>query len=403
MLEQNYIDHKNLTDIKPHNQTQTSNIDNTTPLKLKTKHDLVDIPELSIHINAKRQISQHKITIENIDIYFPYKPYKIQEIYMQKIIELLNKKYISKGKDEEFISIAGLESPTGTGKTLCLLCSTLGWVDTMRRQNKFFGKIIYTTRTHSQISQVISELKKICYEPKIAILSSREFSCVNTELKKSLDSTVLDIKCSKEHRKCRYYKECEFYSNIEFGSVDIEEIVKKGKAKMFCPFYTERIKVKKGKSDLIFMPYNYIFQKEIRETMNIDLTNNILIIDEAHNVTQNCEEAQSVEVNFKDFQDMVTDLKEIIKERNKYNNNIDNKSLNDDEEMEEEEKEKEEEKEENEIIENNQRENYNINNLRLDCLLREVNAVKNIMNNLKAKKEEISERDMSKKNYIEIE
>ena len=408
MLEQNYIDHKNLADINPKQHDKTSNTDNATPQKLqiKTKQDIMDIPELTIHINSERQISQHKITVDNIDIYFPYKPYEIQVLYMKKIIELLNKKYILKAKDTEFNSITALESPTGTGKTLCLLCSTLGWVDMMRRQNKFFGNIIYTSRTHSQISQVISELKKTCYQPRLAILSSREFSCVNTELKKSFDSTVLEIKCSKEHRNCRFYKGCEYYSNVEFGCVDIEEIVEKGKANMFCPFYTERIKVKKGKSDLIFMPYNYIFQKEIRETMNIDLRNNILIIDEAHNVTKNCEEAQSVEVNFKDFQDMVADLKEIIKERNKNNNYENSKELNDEEEIEdekeEEDKEEEEKEKENGENENNQRGNNNINNLRMDCLLREVNAIKNIMNNLKSKKEEISERDMSKKNYIEI-
>ena len=404
MLEQNYIDHKNITDITPQPQIQTqfSDSNSTTPLKLKTKKDIMEIPELTIHINSTKKDSQYKLVLDNIEIYFPYKPYKIQEIYMQKIIENLNKKFISKSQDTEFNGIAALESPTGTGKTLCLLCSILGWVDTMRRQNKFFGKIIYTTRTHSQISQAISELKKTCYEPKLAILSSREFSCINTELKNSFDSTVLDIKCSKEHRKCRFYKESEFYSNVEFGCVDIEEIVKKGKAKMFCPFYTERIRVKKGKSDLIFMPYNYIFQKEIRETMDIHLNNNILIIDEAHNVTQNCEEAQSVEVTFKDFQDMLTDLKEIIKERNKNINFTNKKELNKEEEMEEE-KEEEEKEEENEIVGNNQRENYNINSLRMDCLLREINSIKNIMNNLKSKKEEITERDMSKKNYIEID
>ena len=39
----------------------------------------------------------------------------------------------------------------------------------------------------------------------------------------------------------------------------------------------------------------------------------------------------------------------------------------------------------------------------MDCLLREINSIKNIMNNLKSKKEEITERDMSKKNYIEID
>ena len=115
---------------------------------------------------------------------------------MKKIFETLNKNI---SKDNELISLAALESPTGTGKTLCLLCSTLAWVNKMRRENKFFGSIIYTTRTHSQITQAISELQKTCYEPKLAILSSREFSCINNELKSSfaLTPTILDIKCAK--------------------------------------------------------------------------------------------------------------------------------------------------------------------------------------------------------------
>ena len=90
------------------------------------------------------------------------------------MIELLNKKSTIEG----YKGFAALESPTGTGKTLCLLCSILAWFNKMKKENKFTGKILYVTRTHSQISQTISELKKTEYRPKIAILSSRQFSCI---------------------------------------------------------------------------------------------------------------------------------------------------------------------------------------------------------------------------------
>ena len=360
-----------------------------------TSEDIFDIPELIIQTNENKKKEQHKIIIDNIEIFFPYEPYPNQIIYMEKIIQQFNKKYVN--KDLEFQSISALESPTGTGKTLCLLCSTLAWVNTMKRQNKFFGSIIYTTRTHSQISQVIAELKKTCYEPRIAILSSREFSCINTELKNSFTSNVLDIKCAKDHKACNFYKNTEHYSNLELGCIDIEDIIKKGEEKLFCPFYTQRLKAKKGKCDLIFMPYNYIFQNEIRKTMEIKLNHNILIIDEAHNVRQNCEDAKSIEVNFKDLEEMRSDLKEVIKERKK-NLDFSNEIL---EEEEEENEYFKEENNENKLEENSDK--YHVNLLRMDYLLKEMNAIERIMNNLKNKKEKIDERNISKKNYVEIE
>lgn len=61
--------------------------------------------------------------ISGTPVSFPFEPYQLQRDYMAKVIECLNN------------STHGvLESPTGTGKTLSLLCSTLGWITQKKGQ-----------------------------------------------------------------------------------------------------------------------------------------------------------------------------------------------------------------------------------------------------------------------------
>lgn len=149
--------------------------------------------------------------ISGIPVNFPFKPYDVQTAYMEKVIECLQN------------STNGvLESPTGTGKTLSLLCSSLAWLllkksevqletnamksmDTnsfidklnsvMKNANNEGGdnkganwgvpKIIYASRTHSQLSQAMNELKNTSYNHvKAVILGSRDQLCINPEVMK---------------------------------------------------------------------------------------------------------------------------------------------------------------------------------------------------------------------------
>ena len=54
--------------------------------------------------------------LASISVDFPFEAYDVQLVYMEKVVMAL-----------EAGSNALLESPTGTGKTLCLLCAALGW------------------------------------------------------------------------------------------------------------------------------------------------------------------------------------------------------------------------------------------------------------------------------------
>jgi len=49
-------------------------------------------------------------------------------------------------------------------------------------ENDGVPKIIYSSRTHTQLKQVVRELKNTKYNPRIAILGSREHLCVHSEV-----------------------------------------------------------------------------------------------------------------------------------------------------------------------------------------------------------------------------
>ena len=252
---------------------------------------------------AKRQ---QIVNIKGIDIYFPYQIYDNQRTYMENVIQLLNNRINSHS-----LNIAALESPTGTGKTLCLLCSTLAWINEMRRQKKYGGKILYTTRTHSQISQIMHELRRTCYRPRTAVLSSRDHSCVNAQIRKNISGNILNIKCRKNCVKCAYYNGVLSDKRERNNMLDIEELYKNGKAQTFCPFY-QQIEIAKSYSDIVFMPYNYIFDEDINNIMEINITNDIIIIDEAHNIRKVCEDSKSIEIKNNDFDDIISDLESFM-------------------------------------------------------------------------------------------
>ena len=269
-------------------------------------------PLFPINIEKKK----HKVTIEGVDVFFPYEPYPSQIQYMKSIIKLLNDKIIYNFNG----GLAALESPTGTGKTLSLLCASLAWMNEMRKRKKFLGKILYTTRTHSQISQVIKELKKTCYVPRTAILSSRDFTCLHQYFKKDKNGEQLNIICKTRKSVCNFYhgyienyKE-NFQKNLcqENQIMDIEDICKYDKEKIICPFY-HQIDKAQNNSDIVFMPYNYLFIKGIRKAMNIDLKNNIILIDEAHNLRKVCEDLKSAEISSDDFKEIIKNLNDVGK------------------------------------------------------------------------------------------
>ena len=264
-----------------------------------------------INIDLGLASKQTRLLLSGIEVFFPYEPYPNQKIYMEKVIEACKKN-----------TIAGLESPTGTGKTLCLLCASLAYLrherqrlidernnnfDVIDKTEKIKQPIIYyTSRTHAQLANVIQELQKTCYRPINAIISSREQMCVN-ELIKGFHGNTLNMKCQflQKRNQCRYFKG-KNNPNMTWSAYDgktIEELKESAKKAKFCPFFFERDK--SVHSDLIFLPYNYIFDPAIKKRMNIQMKNSILIIDEAHNIQEVCNDSVSKDIDTNMMEDIL--------------------------------------------------------------------------------------------------
>ncbi|XP_036915982.1 regulator of telomere elongation helicase 1 isoform X2 [Sturnira hondurensis] len=283
-----------------------------------------------------------KITLNGVTVDFPFQPYKCQEEYMTKVLECLQKK------------VNGvLESPTGTGKTLCLLCSSLAWREHLRdaisarkiaerapgelfpdRPLSSWGnaasegdatacyadipKIIYASRTHSQLTQVISELRNTSYRPRVSVLGSREQLCIHPEVKKQ-ESNHLQIHLCRKKVASR---SCHFYNNVEEKSLeedlatpilDIEDLVKSGNKHKLCPYYLARNL--KQQADIIFMPYNYLLDAKSRRAHSIDLKGTVVIFDEAHNVEKMCEESASFDLTPHDVASGLDVLDQVLEEQ----------------------------------------------------------------------------------------
>mmetsp|Transcript_45641 Transcript_45641/g.72193 ORF Transcript_45641/g.72193 Transcript_45641/m.72193 type:complete len:1015 (-) Transcript_45641:273-3317(-) len=256
--------------------------------------------------------------LQGVPIEFPYDAYDCQLAYMEHVVRAL-----SAGEN------ALLESPTGTGKTLCLLCATLGW---RRHQGQAIAaartsweaqsdpntpsmanscpRIWYSSRTHSQIKQVIRELKRTTYKPSSVVLGSREHFCVHAIVSKHTGSRQ-NAMC----RRARDDNKCSFFvglrkqgSKVNTSCMDIEEITSTCKSHQVCPFYKTREDAKDV--ELLFIPYDYLINPMTRDSLQVTLKNSILIFDEGHNIEKSCESVASFELSTIDVAHAIEELED---------------------------------------------------------------------------------------------
>ncbi|XP_040903306.1 Fanconi anemia group J protein isoform X2 [Toxotes jaculatrix] len=185
----------------------------------------------------------------------------------------------------------------------CLCASAKECVkDQSKEGKKKIPKIFFGTRTHKQITQIAHELKRTVYSNvPMTILSSRDHTCVNPEVARhsNRNERCKDLLDAKDGRSCRFYHSVQRmrdqYTLQHVHGLhqawDIEDLVTLGKRLRSCSYYAAR-ELMQGAS-IIFCPYNYLLDPMIRESMEINLADQILVLDEAHNIEDCARESAS--------------------------------------------------------------------------------------------------------------
>ncbi|KAF9136116.1 DEAD H (Asp-Glu-Ala-Asp His) box helicase 11 [Mortierella sp. 14UC] len=216
-------------------------------------------------------------------------------------------------------------------------------------------KIYYCSRTHSQLSQFVDELRKTSYGEHLHVVSlgSRKSLCINDRFRKKastknshsaepivhvnkLNDACLDAQKSgtPSEQRCEFLhtpsfsssslgsgggvgglkledesgpdwwkkgnslevsgdeKLLEFRDNTLARVRDIEELAQLGSELETCPYYGSRQTVRH--CQLVTLPYNLLLHASTRESLKLVIKDNILLLDEAHNLINSLLQMHSV-------------------------------------------------------------------------------------------------------------
>ena len=219
------------------------------------------------------------------------------------IREIFPYEYLRKGQAEIILKINQavkarkhivIEAANGIGKTISVLSAVLP------PALEYNLKVVYLSRTHSQLERVLDELDTIRRKTGLSIpavgVRSRRDMCLHRMVRDNPLSAreAIDV-CHLLKRK----KRCSFFENLK--NVDVyyrvlklveekpikpKELIKIGKLYQICPYELNKELV--SQATVISAPYIYLLDSTIRETffeaLGSSIDNVIFIFDEAHNL-----------------------------------------------------------------------------------------------------------------------
>nr|XP_055029828.1 ATP-dependent DNA helicase DDX11 isoform X2 [Misgurnus anguillicaudatus] len=184
-------------------------------------------------------------------------------------------------------------------------------------------KIYYCSRTHSQLAQFVHEVQKSPYGDSVRLvnLGSRQNLCVNPEVVRLGNVQMMNDRCLEMQKNKHDKREkasdlepkrrrgvakatCPFSGFENLMSMrdevlvkvrDVEQLLQHGRDTHTCPYYSTRMAI--PAAQVVVLPYQTLLHASTRKASGIKLKDQIVIIDEAHNLTDTISAIHSVEMS----------------------------------------------------------------------------------------------------------
>ena len=264
-----------------------------------------DYKNNNIHDSQKKNVSLNTFVP-------PYQFYTLQQKYIDLVQEAVKTS-----------SILLVEAGTGFGKTIANL---FGILEPLHNTH-IPAQLIYLSKTHNQNQQVIEELQvlneKNSQLPVSGIqMASRRQLCHISHVRDALPQTAADMcqKYRENRRKIKEYYNCvslirvaqERKTRIAIPIIlTIEQLLKLRDEWGGCAYLTARDLI--GEQDVIAGHYYYFLDNNIRTSVGLDIqdTESILVLDEAHNLENVFCELYSRTLNNNMVERAIAEVKEV--------------------------------------------------------------------------------------------
>lgn len=249
-----------------------------------------------------------KFNIDDLPVLFPYpRIYPEQFAYMCDL-----KKTLDAGGH------CVLEMPSGTGKTVSLLSLIVAYQQYFPEHRK----LIYCSRTMSEIEKALAELKALMkyradqlgYEEEFRGLglTSRKNLCLHPSVKREKRGAIVDARCRsltagfvKERKNrgedvavCNYHDNLDLkepHNLVDPGVYTLDALMRYCEREKICPYFASRRMM--SFCNVIIYSYHYLLDPKIAERVSKELSKDcIVVFDEAHNIDNVCIESLSTDI-----------------------------------------------------------------------------------------------------------